>query len=470
MGLVFEADVVVVGSGPGGASVARELVRRGRRVLLLERGVDERRRFYYGTYLGALLYTDRASLLFTEEGLNVVRPLMLGGATSMYCGCAAAPPPWMKERYGVDLDAEAREAEAELAVAPLPPEMRGRASTRLAEAAGEVGYPFFPQPKFMSPARSRRFPQACGARCMLGCRCGAKWNAAEWVDEAVAGGAELRTRARVDRVTIEGGQATGVEGRMAGEPFRVRANAVVLAAGGIGTPRLLQSSGVPEAGEGVTMDATLMIYGFVKEDGIGREPPMTWSHEDASAGYMLSTLVDPWLLYPIMAGLKSPRHALSWPRWSNVLGVMIKLKDEVSGGVFPDGKICKPLTARDRERLSHAEDVCRRILARAGAPPSSMFSTPLRGTHPSGTVRIGTHVDANLATPVKGLYVCDASVFPEALDRPTVLTIVALGKRLARHLAPGGIPRESRQPALEGSARNAEARSLRSSAVPSDPR
>ena len=50
-----DTDVVVVGSGPGGASVARELARRGRRVLLLERGVDERRRFYYGTYLGALL-------------------------------------------------------------------------------------------------------------------------------------------------------------------------------------------------------------------------------------------------------------------------------------------------------------------------------------------------------------------------------------------------------------------------------
>jgi choline dehydrogenase-like flavoprotein len=271
---------------------------------------------------------------------------------------------------------------------------------------------------------------------MLGCRCGAKWNAAEWVDEAVAGGAELRTRARVERVTIEGGEATGVEGRIGGRPFRARAKVVVVAAGGIGSPRLLQASGLREAGEGLTMDATLMVYGLVKEEGIGREPPMTWSHEDAQAGYMLSTLVDPWLLYPVMAALESPRHALTWPRWGNVLGVMVKLKDEVSGGVFPDGRIRKPLTPRDRERLAHAEEACRRILVRAGAAPSSIFSTPLRGTHPSGTVRIGTHVDRDLATPVKGLHVCDASVFPEALDRPTVLTIVALAKRLANHLAP----------------------------------
>jgi hypothetical protein len=56
---------------------------------LLERGIDQRSRFYYGTYPGAMIYSDRFSLLFTQEGLNIVRPLMVGGATSMYCGCAA---------------------------------------------------------------------------------------------------------------------------------------------------------------------------------------------------------------------------------------------------------------------------------------------------------------------------------------------------------------------------------------------
>ena len=88
----FSADVVVVGSGPGGATVARELSKNGKRVLVLERGHDHRNRFYYGTYLGALRYSQRGSLLFTEEGLNIIAPLMVGGATSMYCGCAAPPP------------------------------------------------------------------------------------------------------------------------------------------------------------------------------------------------------------------------------------------------------------------------------------------------------------------------------------------------------------------------------------------
>jgi len=72
--LTFSADVVVVGSGPGGATVARELSRAGRSVILLERGIDHRGKSYYGTYIGALMYSDRMSLLFTREGLQIVRP------------------------------------------------------------------------------------------------------------------------------------------------------------------------------------------------------------------------------------------------------------------------------------------------------------------------------------------------------------------------------------------------------------
>jgi choline dehydrogenase-like flavoprotein len=430
--IAFPYDVIVVGSGPGGATTARELSRGGKRVLLLERGRDHRPRSYYGTYLGAILYSDRGSLLFTQEGLNIVRPLLLGGATSMYCGCAAPPPIWLKNQYGVDITAEVSETMEELEIEPLPEELRGDASTHIAQAAQALGYPWEPQPKFMKPARARNFD--CGAKCMLGCRCGAKWNAAEYVDDAVAAGCSLQTQARVDRVLTEDGHVTGVEGKMQGKPFTARAGTVILAAGGIGSPRILQASGFDQAGQGMTMDITVMVCGTIKGKGTGNEPPMTWSWENLDEGYMLSTLIDPWLLYPLINALKGPKYALTWPRWNNTLGVMIKLKDDVSGGVFPNGKISKPMTENDRPRMRAAEEVCRRILIEAGAKPESIFTTPLRGTHPSGTVRIGTMVDDNLQTEAKDLYVCDASVFPEALGRPTVLTIIGLGKRLAKTL------------------------------------
>lgn len=430
------ADVIVVGTGPGGATVARALAQAGKRVLILERGRDHRGRMHYGTYPGAMAYSDKMSFLFTDEGLNIISPIMVGGATSMYCGCAAPPPTWLKERYGVDIDAEVRATEEELRIAPLPAELRGTASTRIAEAAGALGHDWFAQPKFMSPARAKRF--ACSASCMLGCRCGAKWSAGEWIDDAVRAGAVLHTGARVARVLRDGARVAGVEGTLRGRRFAAHAPVVILAAGGIGSPRILQASGLSQAGVGLTMDTTVMVYGEHREKGTGTEPPMTWSWENPDDGYMLSTLIDPWLLYPLGAARVGLRPALMWPKWGNLLGIMIKLKDDISGGVRADGGISKPLTASDAAKLAGARALCERILIEAGARPRSIFMRPLMGTHPSGTVRIGTMLDTNLQTEVDGLYVCDASTFPESLDRPTVLTIIGLGRRLARHLIEAG--------------------------------
>lgn len=418
---------IVIGSGPGGATVARELARAGEPVLILERGRDWRRSRLYGTYAGPLLYAEKRALLFTGEGLNVIRPLMVGGATSMYCGCAALPGPWWRDRFGIELDAHAAAAAAELRVAPLPPELRGRASTRIAEAAGALGMEWRPQDKLMRPERGFD----CGAKCMLGCRCGAKWSAAEWVDEAVALGAVLWERARVERVVISGGAVAAVEGRRRGKPFRLEADRVIVAAGGVGSAELLRNSGIAGAGEGITMDTTAMVYGTASFPGIGEEPPMTWSCPDDDLGVLYSTLIDPWLSYPLILATKGPSYPLTWHRWGRTLGIMIKLKDEISGGVEADGTVRKGLTPADRRRLARAEEVAGGILRQAGCAGETIFTTPVRGTHPSSSVRIDEVVGRDLQTEVRGLYVCDASVFPEALCRPTVLTIIALGRRLA---------------------------------------
>jgi choline dehydrogenase-like flavoprotein len=403
---------------------------------MLERGYDHRTKFYYGTYLGALRYSERMALLYTQEGLNIIAPIMVGGATNLFTGSSALPPSWLKSTYGIDITAEADETIRELDIKPLPAHLRGRASTRIAAAGKALGYDWFPQPKFIYPERCASSGRSfgCTADCMLGCRCGAKWTAGEWIDEALKDGAVLKTCARVNRVLIQDGHAVGVEGRIGTRRFTTEADTVILAAGGIGSPRILQNSGLVEAGIGMTMDTTVMVYGMGSEKGTGQEPPMTWSYEDDDAGYMLSTLTDPLLLYPLAAVQKGLGPALQWLRWNRLLGIMIKLKDDISGGIYPDGKIRKPLTRDDEMRLNHAYDVCRRILQESGAKRSSIFMRPFIGTHPSGTVRIGDMLDNNLCTEIKGLYVCDASVFPESLGRPTVLTIISLGKRLAKHL------------------------------------
>lgn len=434
----LSADVIIIGSGPGGATVARGLAKAGKRVILLERGRDWRRSPLYGTYPGALLYADRASLLFTHEGLNIIRPLMAGGATSMYCGCSARPPAWIKDRYGIDLDAYADETIDELNIAPLPADLRGAASTRLAEAGTALGHDWIPLPKFMSPARTQHFD--CGAHCMLGCRCGAKWNAAEWVEEAVATGCcTFLTEAHVDSILVENKKAVGVNAKVKGQEMVIYAPVVILAAGGIGSPTLLQQAGLSQAGQGIGMDTTVMVYGASKYAGNGNEPPMTYEWANDEVGYLLSTLIDPWLNYPIIMMLKSPRYLPTWARWNQTLGIMIKLKDELSGHVSSEHDITKPFTPADQQKLDHAHEVAKQTLIKAGADPQTLLMTPMRGTHPCATVRFGPTglLDNNLQTEIENLYVCDASALPESLARPTVLTIIALGKRLAAHLLAG---------------------------------
>lgn len=444
-----EADVVVVGSGPGGATVAMELSAAGRDVILLERGRDHRGKWYYGTHLGCMIYCEKAGFLMTEEGLNIICGIMTGGSTNLFCGCASPPPNWLKTKYKINLDSLVKETIAELGIEPLPQSLWGEATTRIYEAAGELGYAWEPQPKFMNTGRTRLFD--CGAKCMLGCRCGAKWTANEYIDKAVRSGCRLITGAKVQEVLVNQGCAEGVVASLGAgrQVLRVEAQTVIVAAGGIGTPVILQHSGIPEAGQGIAMDTTVMVYGTSRDVGMAHDPPMAVSWCDDEHGYMLSTLIDPWMMYPFVLVRKGIYDPWRLKDYTRALGVMIKLKDEISGGISMEGRIRKPMTERDSNRLNHAANLCRKILLRAGCGPDSIFISPLRGTHPSGTVRIGDLLGTQLQTKIKNLYVCDASCFPEALDRPTVLTIISLGKRLARYLLNKGKKNAKEAPAAK---------------------
>ena len=365
-------EYVIIGTGPGGAMLARQLARAGRQVLLLERGRDWRRHPLYGTYAGALTYADRRALLFTREGVNIIRPIMVGGATNMFAGCSADPLAWWQTDYGIDLAPYATAIKQELQIQPLDASQRGAASTHLAMAAGQLGMQWLPQDKFMWPARTTRF--RCGAHCMLGCRCGAKWTAGEFVDDAVAAGAQLLTQCRADEVLHDGARVRGVRvrerGRARTRTREIAAANVIIAAGGIGTPLLLRDSGLPIS-DGMAMDLTVMVYGHSREvAGQGHEPPMTWSYADDELGVLYSTLIDPWLMYPIIMAAKGPLYPLTWRRWGNTLGVMIKLKDDLSGSFDakgphqqgPDGTRSRAYGARRSRRARHPG--ARRLSAR----------------------------------------------------------------------------------------------------------
>ncbi len=423
------ADAVVVGSGPGGATVARELARAGKAVVLLEKGRDHR---LIGNHFSALRYADKSGLSFTEEGLNLVRAHITGGSTIVYCGSAASPPAWLRSKYGIDLDSYAARVAEELHVAPLPDEVLGEASLRMLHAANSLGHKFAKMPKFIDPSICKR---RCGGTCMLGCPHGAKWSARAFIDDMKVAGGELVTRADVQHVMIEDGVAAGVSAITPQGMLEVRAPTVVISAGGLGTPCILQRSGLHEAGVGMFLDPLVFVTGVARGQGTALGPPMAiGTYELIDEGVLLSDLIDPWGMWLVMTAMSRPGRLFDWVRYRSQLGLMVKIGDDRCGHISMDGRVSKPLTTSDRQKLSRGASIARRILIEAGCDPRSIVVGPVRGAHPGATARIGEVVDQNLQTRIPGLYVSDASVLPEALDRPLVLTIISLARRLSDHL------------------------------------
>jgi len=426
-----ECDAVVVGSGPGGATVARELARAGKDVLLLEKGKYHRD---LGSYLGAARMLDRAGFYKSREGVSMLKATTAGGATMVYSGSAAMPPPWLYPKYGIDLNPDAQETWEELGVDFLPDDLAGEASMRVMDAANAIGYQWEKSPKIMDTAKFVN-GKCCGARTSLGCTCGAKWTARDYIAQAESAGAAFQTSAECLDVIVENGTAKGVVVRRNDETAEVRAPTVVLAAGGIPTPVLLQRAGIEDAGKGCVIDPTMLVYGIHPTIGASEDPlvsVVTWEFYDQ--GLRLGTLIDPRLMTFFSLAKTGPAGALKAFAYDRMIGILVKVKDELGGEVDREGRVSKALAAADREKIDRGAAISREILRKTGCPESAILQGEIRGAHPSGTCRIGEVVNHDLETQIQNLYVCDASIFPEALDRPTVITIIAFGKRLVRHI------------------------------------
>lgn len=150
-----------------------------------------------------------------------------------------------------------------------------------------------------------------------------------------------------------------------------------------------------------------------------------------SGGYLISPFVDvPIVLrWVLPAGRK-----LALPGYDSLLGVMVKSKDDNHGEVSDTEKVSKKPTAGDMRRLREGSGLAERILLQAGVERRDIMFTAPRAAHPGGTAPIGETVNGDLETSIKGLYVCDSSVFPSSPGAPPIVTIIALAKRLSGHL------------------------------------
>jgi len=432
----LEADVVIAGSGPGGCAIAKELSKKGKRVILIEKGRGDNR--FVGNGLGAFLRMEKGfhfplPMKRTREGYNVVLAKCLGGGTFLYAGSAFEPDYEYWKRYGIEIPQDLTdEAKKECWVNLVPEDFIGPGTRRVWEAASDLGIPFDKLHRHVDFSKCKIGCEYC----TNGCRKDAKWTARVFAEEAVQNGATLLTHTEVKDVIIEDGVAVGVRAIGKGEQYQINARAVVCSAGGTHTARILQRSGFPDAGRWFTGDPTFFTFGFVK-DGPGNagEHNMTVGWHDEEHKIVFCSMISPLGAWHMQFMQDEPLKCLArLNRFRKALGMFAKVSDDGVGRVTADGKISKTFTVQDNQRFEYAREINRKVLIKAGCDPDDIHHSGFVLGHPSGTVKVGQLLDTNLETSVKNLYCCDTSVFPEAPGRPPALTIVILGKRLARRL------------------------------------
>jgi choline dehydrogenase-like flavoprotein len=427
-------DAIIVGSGPGGASVARELAMRGAKVLLLEQGSAAPVKGTLGQ-MAAMAAVPGKGAFFHRDASLLVRGVTAGGSSTLNFATAAEPPAALFAAHGIDLAPSLAALRAELPMAPLPDRLVGPMAARIMEAARGMSLEWRKLDKLIRPQSCRT---GCW-RCVYGCPFGAKWTARDFVDEACGHGAQLLDRAGVTRVVLKDGRAAGVEAVIEGTPQTIAAPVVVLAAGGIGSPRILHRSGLGPRSVPFFSDPVVAVMGSVDDIDGGAEVPMAAGmalHED---GITLSDLTLPRPMYQAFAAQVGRVDRLFAHR--RTLSLMVKIRDEVGGGIGPRW-VDKTLTDADRAKFGKGVALAKAILANAGA--RHIFRSWHFAAHPGGGIPIGkglhSGVDSDLQASTPGLYVCDASVLPGPWGLPPTLTLLALGRRLGAGLA-GSAPR-----------------------------
>ncbi len=246
------------------------------------------------------------------------------------------------------------------------------------------------------------------AACVTGCKYGAKWSSQTYIGDAFKAGAKMILNTSVERVLHSGGEVKGVKVHGPQEVYEIEAGNVILSAGGIGTPIILQKSGLTNAGGNLFVDLFVDTYGMV-DDKMGNEAGMATLIDEfhSEHGFILSPVLDTplhmFLYLPIL------RKSIALRR-ERLLGVMTKISDEDSGNVDADGTIRKTVTRSDGEKLRRGIQISTDIIAHAGSNPKSIFTTAVRGAHVGGTAGIGRVVNREQETEISRLFVSDCSI------------------------------------------------------------
>lgn len=485
-----EVDVVVVGSGAGGANVALRLCELGvGRVMLLEYGGAFEPQDFSGEE-GVVL-----PMLYDQFGLRAASgdtdfPLpgarALGGSTVINSGiCFRAPvqvtDAWVSE-YGIDWATQDVLSPLydwvwdmmEVGVTPDP--FMGVHNHVSANAFRGAGWHWDWIP------RNTPTCIGCGV-CQNGCPSGGKRSVDRaQIPLAISLGLEVVTRARVDRVIVERGQARGVEGTFLAEDgftergnFEIRASAVVVSGGAVQTPMLLQASGLggPKdgIGRGLKVHPALGVMGYFPDRRVELWRGATqgvYSDQFADEQILIesSNLPAPGFFGFMGRVDRDPGEVMRMYPHIAVAGAMIGDDGEGTVKRGPVGaSIQYHYADRDIRRfvmstleigraylrsgaaavqpLVHGADMVRNEaeLERALAHVTRAADLMLYASHPQASVRMDADPERGPVSPrfhlhdVPNLFVVDGSFFPDCLGVNPQITIMAAARLAGQFVA-----------------------------------
>ncbi len=247
----LHADVVIVGSGAGGAVSAYELARRGFKVVVLEAGAYVPSKDFTERFTESLdtLYQDHGGQANTSGDLLVLQGACVGGSTVVNgCVCFRTPDfilqDWQRD-FGLDdlttaeLTPYFDEVEKNLAVHENGEHEIPRHGRLIRSGANSLGWSVKPL---------QRNIRECGltGHCLSGCKTERKQSMlVTYLPWATAHGAQIYADTRVEKILTENGKASGVEatvthrdGSVAAR-MTVTAPRVIVAAGAVQSPLLL---------------------------------------------------------------------------------------------------------------------------------------------------------------------------------------------------------------------------------------
>ncbi len=278
----FDCDILVIGSGPGGAVAAATLQAAGKKVLILEEGgyFTEQRFRMHESDAYVHLYQDGAQRVTKDLSVALYQGRAVGGSsvvnwTTCFRLRKRVHEHWLKVHHiagfsEADLRTHYTAVEERLGVHKVARSDLNRNNALLLEGCEKLGF------EVDTLSRNVRGCARTGY-CGLGCPIGAKQSMRKtYLQDALHSGATLISRARVDRLEYRSGRALGAQANfldalgtnMTGATLEVRANRIIVAAGALGSPALLLRSGIDldgKVGERTFIHPTVALVGQHKD-------------------------------------------------------------------------------------------------------------------------------------------------------------------------------------------------------------